>query len=344
MILNEIIYGNKATVYHRTKLKVLKSIIANGFYSGIHGAYGKGIYANYELENALQDRNIKNYGDILIKSIANIYGCLIFDTPIAKLIYNTTSLASQAKILNLTNDYELLKHIDDMKTASDQKAKEYLLNAKQLSHINGLVYTNKTDGKCCVFYDTRNIIPVAYAHVDINNAIAFASNPKWIKINSYKDILISYLNSSDIPKNTIPRHSALLQNKSIHQYKIEKAYELLPYMINGTFDITNDGIVVNGNVNLYTHIIDFRNYLIGNTLPFNFLKVSGNFDCSDLGITSLKGCPEYVGGNFICQYNNLNTLKYLPKIINGNCYILNNIPLINKEHVSDIHGTITIKD
>ena len=47
----------------------------------------------------------------------------------------------------------------------------------------------------------------------------------------------------------------------------------------------------------------------------NFGKITGYFDCSDLGLTSLEGVPQIVGGDFICKNNHLASLKGAPKII-----------------------------
>jgi hypothetical protein len=38
----------------------------------------------------------------------------------------------------------------------------------------------------------------------------------------------------------------------------------------------------------------------------NFRRVSGNFDCSNNYLTSLMGCPEYVGGKPIVILSRLN--------------------------------------
>jgi hypothetical protein len=48
-------------------------------------------------------------------------------------------------------------------------------------------------------------------------------------------------------------------------------------------------------------------------LPLTFNKVSGDFDCSRLSLTSLEGCPIEVGGTFDCSYNQLISLEYAPK-------------------------------
>ena len=50
----------------------------------------------------------------------------------------------------------------------------------------------------------------------------------------------------------------------------------------------------------------------------NFGKVTGDFSCSDLGLTSLKGAPQEVGGNFDCSYNQLTSLEGAPQEVGGN--------------------------
>ena len=44
----------------------------------------------------------------------------------------------------------------------------------------------------------------------------------------------------------------------------------------------------------------------------NFGKVTGNFECSYLGLKSLEGAPQTVGGDFKCSYNQLTSLKGAP--------------------------------
>ena len=49
----------------------------------------------------------------------------------------------------------------------------------------------------------------------------------------------------------------------------------------------------------------------------NFGKITGDFDCSSLGLKSLKGAPTEVGGSFDCPYNQLTSLKGAPKKVGG---------------------------
>ena len=56
----------------------------------------------------------------------------------------------------------------------------------------------------------------------------------------------------------------------------------------------------------------------------NFGKVTGNFDCSIIGLKSLKGAPTEVGGYFSCYNNQLTSLKGAPQIVDGNVYCHSN--------------------
>jgi hypothetical protein len=90
--------------------------------------------------------------------------------------------------------------------------------------------------------------------------------------------------------------------ETIHD--ICKRYKITNYTIN------DDGSIdVNGNVNLSF------NYLI--ELPLRFNKVSDNFICSHNQLTSLKGCPKYIGGYFSCYNNRLTSLEFSPDYVDG---------------------------
>jgi hypothetical protein len=76
------------------------------------------------------------------------------------------------------------------------------------------------------------------------------------------------------------------------------------------YTINSDGSIdVNGDVDLY--------YMELTELPLNFNRVTGYFHCSRNNLTSLKGCPRWVGGNFICSYNNLTSLEFSPDYVGG---------------------------
>ena len=67
-----------------------------------------------------------------------------------------------------------------------------------------------------------------------------------------------------------------------------------------------------------------RNFVSENKDGFtiDFGKITGKFNCSFLGLTSLKGAPREVGKHFICSNNKLTSLKGAPQIVGGDfdCY------------------------
>ena len=58
-----------------------------------------------------------------------------------------------------------------------------------------------------------------------------------------------------------------------------------------------------------------------NGFTIDFGKITGDFSCSELGLTSLKGAPQEVGGNFNCSWNRLTSLEGAPQKVVGyfNC-------------------------
>ncbi len=84
------------------------------------------------------------------------------------------------------------------------------------------------------------------------------------------------------------------------------------------------------NLKSYSHqyIVNVKGYIdICNQklekIPFQFYHVDGSFDCSHNRLTSLKGCPQYVG-DFLCQYNQITSLQYGPSSVYGDFDCSNN--------------------
>jgi hypothetical protein len=74
----------------------------------------------------------------------------------------------------------------------------------------------------------------------------------------------------------------------------------------------DDTIDVNGHVDLWNKLGNMKK------LPVKFGNVSDFFDCSDNKLTTLEGCPNYIGTGFFCygkKINILTTLEYCPKYI-----------------------------
>jgi len=52
-------------------------------------------------------------------------------------------------------------------------------------------------------------------------------------------------------------------------------------------------------------------------IPIQFKEVKGDFACCYNNLTTLKGCPGYVGGDFSCSGNLLTSLEGGPKKVGG---------------------------
>ena len=88
-------------------------------------------------------------------------------------------------------------------------------------------------------------------------------------------------------------------------------YKITNYEIN-----PDNTIDVFGNVDLWDKRL--------NEIPLNFNKVTGYFSCSYNNLTSLKGCPKWVGGDFSCHYNKLLDIDCDIQIVDGAFYCQNN--------------------
>ena len=90
------------------------------------------------------------------------------------------------------------------------------------------------------------------------------------------------------------------------------------YTIND--DLTVD---VNGHVNLS----EFRL----TEIPIQFGRVTGIFYIDRNSLTSLKGCPNYVGSKLSCSHNKLTTLEYGPEYV-GETFNCSNNKLTSLEY------------
>jgi hypothetical protein len=90
--------------------------------------------------------------------------------------------------------------------------------------------------------------------------------------------------------------------------KICKEYGIKNYTIND-----DSSIDVDGDVDLYDKNLD--------KIPLKFGRVSGRFLCNNNKLTSLEGCPKWVGEYFYCYKNELESLEFCPDYVGGdfNC-------------------------
>jgi hypothetical protein len=85
------------------------------------------------------------------------------------------------------------------------------------------------------------------------------------------------------------------------------------------YNITNYTINPDGSIDVVGNVNFFNKGLT--ELPLTFNRVSGDFDCSHNNLTSLKGCPRWIGRYFSCSNNKLTSLEFSPDHIGGgfNC-------------------------
>ena len=88
---------------------------------------------------------------------------------------------------------------------------------------------------------------------------------------------------------------------------------------------------LNPQTNRYDYDGDLNSYILSNFISeaedgftINFGKITGKFNCSRLGLKSLKGAPQTVGGDFSCSRNELTSLKGAPTAVGGNFYCFKN--------------------
>jgi hypothetical protein len=96
--------------------------------------------------------------------------------------------------------------------------------------------------------------------------------------------------------------------------EICKEYDIENYTINDDLSIDVDDDVDLSSKNLTEIPLKFNKL---DKIPLKFNRVRDSFICSENKLTSLIGCPEYVGYNFSCYTNKLKSLEGLPKYIGG---------------------------
>ena len=96
------------------------------------------------------------------------------------------------------------------------------------------------------------------------------------------------------------------------------------------YTINDDGSIdVNGDVSLsYDGLTE---------LPLRFNRVTGSFSCFDNKLTTLKGCPRWVGDWFSCGSNKLTSLEFSPEYV-GNDFFCSDNYLIDNYCDTEISG------
>ena len=187
--LFESIYSNKAMVYHRTnKKELIDNIFEQGFIpnkgfdpsrrNSYSDLYGVGFYACYEAESQFNSNNFMQYqfGPIVVKFIINSLNNFLF-VDYQEFIKN--ELSKKIKWNPQTYIQDQMKYYDFDKIIPLEKlnlkfpydelfssrfvrdlVKQYGLTINKL--IDGIVFTDSSQGKVLVSYNTNIIIPVSF--------------------------------------------------------------------------------------------------------------------------------------------------------------------------------------
>jgi hypothetical protein len=109
------------------------------------------------------------------------------------------------------------------------------------------------------------------------------------------------------------KHLKLFEQKSYEEDVVEicQRYNIKSWSINsdGLVDVDDD-VWLNGKELT--------------KLPLRFGNVSGIFSCYENNLTSLKGCPKFVGEDFHCSQNELTSLEGCPQEVSGSFYCYQN--------------------
>ena len=153
MIINEEVYGNIATVYHRSKTppdKFKEILEKNEWKSGIGAGnmYGPGLYTVFT-----KSSNSRGYGEYLYKMhVKGIKNFFIFLPEVYNKVWGTNKsydemIAEQNKRFK-SNFY---KYTDFIHSYS-----------KEHSKVAGIIFHGGHDGDVCIIFEPKNVIPISY--------------------------------------------------------------------------------------------------------------------------------------------------------------------------------------
>jgi hypothetical protein len=147
----------------------------------------------------------------------------------------------------------------------------------------------------------------------------FIINKKLSPKNRFYKITVSVYQTGD--KEVFDAQDKRIDFKEVIQLGIDENIfkpmilnleKILEKWVIGKYEIINGEYNVNGDVT----VINWK----GDQLPIQFKKVTGNFNCINNGLKTLKGVPEEVGRDFWCVNNQLTSLEGSPKEVGGGFY------------------------
>lgn len=240
----------------------------------------------------------------------------------------------EAKIGSTNESYT--HSINEAATKTDKFSK--LKNKIVAENDEWVVYKIDTADEAFLFHDVAKwkelgsgIKPVARTYFD-GMVFDFNSNYYFIArknpIGDKWDYIALWLQPNRkryLDKND-RSHKSLPAELNVPELNVK--YEPMERPTPESWKLDSDGMYnVKGDVELaqFKHFVGPDGKL---TVKFN--KVTGDFYCSGLNLTSLEGCPVKVGGDFYCNHNKLTSLEHAPKTI-GYCFYCNNNNLTTLE-------------
>ena len=153
MIINEEVYGNIATVYHRSQTPpdIFKEILEkNEWKSGVGAGnmYGPGLYTVFT-----KSSNKRSYGEYLYKiHVKGIKNFFIFLPEIYNKVWGTN------------------KSYDEMIAEQNKRFKSNFYDYKDFIHsyskehskVAGIIFHGNHDGDVCIIFEPKNVIPISY--------------------------------------------------------------------------------------------------------------------------------------------------------------------------------------
>lgn len=315
-IINEKVYGNMATVFHRTSISdLVNKVFDSGFKPGDGDMYGKGFYSTYRFSSQGSDKMIKTYGPIVVKFTVPISTFFIFDYAEFIKSPNFKKVGSPSKDTFLIAQFKFFKmdysKFDQSEADFNYRTSSTALwccknipNFKKL--CEGIIFTGEHDGQVLVSYNTKLVYPLSYTSDE---------GRTWTTVEKNLDYLKKV---SKIKNRFIPDLSRTPEDFGITDYEFDA-----------------EGFL---NVNDYVNLSE-KNLT---EIPFKFGKVVGSFDCSDNKLTSLKGAPTViVDGDFSCSNNKLTTLQGAPKKV-GSDFLCQHNELISLEGSPEVVNNFVV--
>ena len=340
-ILNEEVYGNKATVYHRTRTKELLNIILNSNFEHKSGLYGKGIYTTYMptwktnwKKNSKKDKinpvTNKKYTNIQIQRSENPEGRLNYQ------IYGKYQVKFSVDLINFfIFDWDVYQKVTDhvkkveQKTGKKSNINNFInLQAEyfKLPHRINSPYRKRYTSELALQFG----FDYSYSYSGrslVNGIIFFGGNDGNVLVCYNKAMLVPIGVINSDTNETINLQKFLKSDmklndefKSYFKKFIKSKDRAMSNIKKSVFVLARDKWNLDKKTNMFNFDgdVEIADELIEDgKLAIKFANVTGDFNCNNEKITSLVGSPEYVGGDFNCSKTKITSLEGAPKEVRG---------------------------